>query len=666
MKFSRLEKKSIFYSGIVRRFVIYILIFSAIITLLLTAIQIYSDYKSGLNTIEESINQIEKSYLDGIINSVWLYDTEFLAIQLEGMLKLNDMQYIDVVIDGKTLIKVGDFQDQQTITKTFSLSYFYNNKTISLGSLRVVYTLKNLYHLLAKKAVFIIISQSVVILLVSGFIFFIFYLFIARHLHSMADYAVSLNFKTLDNPFVLNRRQRKTNDEFDLLVTAINDMRMNLHSSYHQLQNETYEHKQSKEKLQESEERYRQLAENINEVFWIVSPDWGQVFYISPAFEKIWGKSCESLYNNPLSWIDPIEKGDRKKVLHFIGEKSKGEWSDIIFPEFKVLRGDGSYRWILARGFPVRNDQGRVEKIVGIAENITERKLAEQKLHKAHIELEHKVKDRTEELMSEIDERKQIETYLFEAKQEAEFANRAKSEFLSNISHELRTPMHQILSYSKFGVDKVDKVKKERLLHYFSKIGIIGKNLLSLLNDLLDLSKLESGKMDYDMQNHDLKKVIKDVANEFTLLLSEKELSLNIIEKDIAAEITCDKYKIGQVMRNFLSNAIKFTPTGKMISILLEPGELINEQSISKLKKVPAACITVKDQGIGIPEDELKSIFNKFIQSSKTKTNAGGTGLGLSICQKIIKDHHGKIWAENNPEAGSTFSFLLPISDEQL
>jgi signal transduction histidine kinase len=256
-------------------------------------------------------------------------------------------------------------------------------------------------------------------------------------------------------------------------------------------------------------------------------------------------------------------------------------------------------------------------------------------------------------LQKEISERKKAKEY-------AEFANNAKSEFLSNISHEIRTPMHQILSYSQFGVDKIDIVNKEKLLYYFSKIGIIGKNLLSLLNDLLDLSKLESGKMDYDMQKKNLKLIVHNVTNEFVSLVNEKGLLLEIANSDTLPEIVCDEYKIGQVIRNFLSNAIKFTPKDKKIIISIEHSELPIEQQQTDNKTASVILVNVSDQGIGIPEDELDSIFEKFVQSSNTKTNAGGTGLGLAICREIINAHSGKIWAENNPEGGATFRFMLP------
>ena len=137
-------------------------------------------------------------------------------------------------------------------------------------------------------------------------------------------------------------------------------------------------HKTAETALMESEERFRQLAENIQEVFWVVSPDWKQVHYISPAYESVWGLSCESLYERPMSWIDTIVDEDKQVIMSYIQEKIDGDLTELIFPDYRIIHTDWSIHWISARGYPIYNEEGKPFRIVGIAEDITEKKQSEK------------------------------------------------------------------------------------------------------------------------------------------------------------------------------------------------------------------------------------------------------------------------------------------------
>ena len=291
-----------------------------------------------------------------------------------------------------------------------------------------------------------------------------------------------------------------------------------------------------------------------------------------------------------------------------------------------------------------------------------ERNQARDALKKANEELEQKVAERTETLQHEIEERKMIELSLKIAKEEAEFANQAKSVFLANISHELRNPMHQIISYSKFGDEKYHRITEEKRQYYFKQIRKSSGRLMVLLNNLLDLSKLESGRMDFQMKEHNLMDIINEAITEFKPSLDEKRLEIGLENKKAAKMVYCDGYKTGQVIRNLLSNTIKFSSEKQKIQINLIDSTLEREG-----QNVPAVMVSVIDEGLGVPEDELDQVFDKFNQSSRTKTTkAGGTGLGLAICKEIILAHKGKIWAENNQNGGATFSLILPCKQNAI
>ena len=242
--------------------------------------------------------------------------------------------------------------------------------------------------------------------------------------------------------------------------------------------------------------------------------------------------------------------------------------------------------------------------------------------------------------------------------------NQLKDEFLSNMSHELRTPMHGILSFSKFGIDKIDKTSKEKNLFYFNNISKSAKRLMALLDDLLSLSSLEANKENFQLKIVDIFSLANIASANIEAIYKEKNIKIEIEKPSISSEIVCDKYKINQVIRNLLSNAVKFNPENNLISITFNSHELIPDTQSATNTTVSMIIVSVKDGGIGIPQNELELVFDKFVQSSKTKTGAGGTGLGLSICQEIVKAHKGKIWAENNPEGGVKFSFMLPYTQE--
>lgn len=262
------------------------------------------------------------------------------------------------------------------------------------------------------------------------------------------------------------------------------------------------------------------------------------------------------------------------------------------------------------------------------------------KLHNYGLQLEETVKARTAELEQALEQTE-------ESKKIAEEANNAKSEFLANMSHELRTPMHGILGFSKLGITKLDSSNVEKLGAYFQQIYTSGNKLLTLLNDLLDLSKLEAGMMVYDYSKISLASLVTSVIDELQALAAEKKIAIQFDHPSDSDEIEADLTRLSQVVRNLLSNALRYSQEGEKINV-----EIKNEDS--------NLTLAVRDYGVGIPENETEAIFDKFIQSSKTKSKSGGTGLGLSISQQIIKDHNGRIWAENNPDRGATFYFSIP------
>jgi PAS domain S-box-containing protein len=233
-------------------------------------------------------------------------------------------------------------------------------------------------------------------------------------------------------------------------------------------------------------------------------------------------------------------------------------------------------------------------------------------------------------------------TSIEKARVAAEDSNRAKSEFLANMSHELRTPLHAIMGFSECGLGLGKDLDSDKADDYFNKIHHGGEVLLALVDNLLDVAKLETGKIIFNFENVQFDDLVKDVIKEFDAKTEEKDLKITFAVKNSISSLDMDVMQMQQVVRNLVSNAVKFTAHASEIVITLE-------QLDDHIQ------LRIYDNGPGIPTEELENIFDKFIQSSRTNTGAGGTGLGLSICREILNQHNAIIWAENNPDGGAVF-----------
>jgi len=248
--------------------------------------------------------------------------------------------------------------------------------------------------------------------------------------------------------------------------------------------------------------------------------------------------------------------------------------------------------------------------------------------------------------INDVSEFRAAERATREARDAAEEASSAKSEFIANISHELRTPLQSILGFSELGM--VRGREQPKLAMMFNDINVSGQRMLALVNDLLDVSKIESAVGTFDLERCDLRHLIEAVQQELDPLLARRSLWLSgqLSTEPLVARV--DPLRFQQVIRNVLANAVKFSPEG---------GEIVVTAGITPTQEIH---IAIADRGPGIPPDEVDKIFEAFVQSTSTKNGAGGTGLGLAICRKIVDIHGGRIHAENRDGGGACFHIHLP------
>lgn len=243
-----------------------------------------------------------------------------------------------------------------------------------------------------------------------------------------------------------------------------------------------------------------------------------------------------------------------------------------------------------------------------------------------------------------------------EARDIAEDASRAKSEFIANISHELRTPLQSITGFSELGLMRPPTPEFAHAL--FTDILAAGQRMLALVNDLLDVAKIESTVGTFHLERIDLRAPTREVVRELAPQCAQRGVSVELHLSDIPLVAKVDPLRFQQVLRNVLANAVKFSPRGAVVAV---SGEIERPADPEEALSRADIHFTVRDQGPGIPPAELDKVFDAFVQSSATKDGSGGTGLGLAICRKIMDAHGGSIAAENAPDGGAVFHLRLPL-----
>ncbi|MCX6897808.1 MAG: PAS domain-containing protein [Verrucomicrobia bacterium] len=384
---------------------------------------------------------------------------------------------------------------------------------------------------------------------------------------------------------------------------------------------ERRQRKRTEEALRVSEERFRQIAENIREVFWMADPQIQRMLYISPAYEEIWGRSWTDLYENPGSSLEAVHPEDRERVIKNLAVKKDGLPFDH---EYRIVRPDGAIRWVRDRGFPVKDKAGQVTQYVGVAWDITDRKQAEEKVRNLNAELEQRVVQRTAEL---------------------EATNQELEAFSYSVSHDLRAPLRAISGYVNMLIEDNEKQLDEEGRR---KLGLVRKeaaHMSQLIDDLLAFSR--TGRQSMQSAEIDMCALAQQAFDECAAQTPGRNIQFKLHPLPLAQG---DFALLHQVWVNLISNAIKYTrPKGVAVIEIggrTEGGELL---------------YYVKDNGVGFDMDYAQKLFGVF-QRLHSSEEFEGTGVGLALLQRIIHRHDGRVWAEGKLNEGATFFFTLPRS----
>ncbi len=392
-----------------------------------------------------------------------------------------------------------------------------------------------------------------------------------------------------------------------------------------ELETEITEHKQLEEALRQAEEKYRTILEEMEGAYFEVDLE-GNFTFVNDQHCRALGYSREEMIGMN-SRTTTYEEDYESMYNAFTQIYQTGE--PLRNFAHRTIGKDGEIGWTEVSAVPMRNQQGEIIGFRGVGHNVTERKQMEESIRRYTAEVEQKSQELADTNIS------------------LEEMTRHKSQFLANMSHELRTPLNSIIGYTKLMMDGLEGDINEEQSKDLQTVYNNSKHLLELINGLLDLSRIEAGKVALSYEMFTISDFLSEVIPAVEPLAREKGLTLTYSAAPDIDSLYADKAKTRQVLINILGNAIKFTSEG---SIKLDVTDTDSDFIFS-----------VTDTGIGIKEEDLETIFDSFQQVGPAQI-AGyeGTGLGLAISKQFIEMQGGKIWAESELGKGSTFTFTLP------
>lgn len=453
---------------------------------------------------------------------------------------------------------------------------------------------------------------------------------------------------------VITRRSRRfAPGDVELLTSVGNQICVAIENArlYEAAQREIIERKGTEEALRRAHAQNTRLLASIQSILIGVDEN-DRITQWSTAAEKLFGIAATDAVGWPFQErIVRDIQWDWERVYR--GSSECREKNDTIRLDAVRFRcPDGEERLLGITINPIKGDHGPSSGFILLGADITRRRQAEEALQNAHDQLEIRVQERTAELAK--------------AKEAAETADQAKSQFLARMSHEIRTPIHGIMGMTGLVLD-TDLTPEQR--EYLGIVKSSADALLSVINDILDFSKIEAGHLDLEETDFDLRTTVEQTAEAMALRAHEKGLELAChIPTQAPTALVGDPGRLRQVLVNLMGNAVKFTQQGEVL-VQVEVRADRKEPALSKVEREAEEAVelhfTVRDTGIGIPEDKQSLIFEDFRQADGSTTRRyGGTGLGLAISQQLVKMMGGRIWVESRLGEGSTFHFTVRLKKQ--
>jgi PAS domain S-box-containing protein len=383
-----------------------------------------------------------------------------------------------------------------------------------------------------------------------------------------------------------------------------------------------YKHRIEK-RLRESEEKFRQLAENIDDAFWLTEVgDPRRIAYLSPSHESVWGTAAQELYANPNLWVESLHLADRERVLRAYADFLVG--SGDFDAEYRIVRPDGAVRWIWDRAFPIRGTDGSLHRVAGLAQDITQRKLDQEKQQQLNDEIRHFA-------------------YIVSHDLRAPLIN------LRGFVRELNNALNEIRPAFESGVKGLRDDQRRIALRAWEEdlpesLGFIDASVTHmdhLINAILMLGRL--GRRSLDFERLDMNQLARQIFGGLAYEIGARNVKVTVAD---LPDIVADRTSVEQIMSNLLSNALKYGDPDRPLELIVSASRFENE-----------TLFRVQDTGRGIDKAHLAEVFQIFRRVGNTEVP--GEGMGLAYVRTLVRRHRGRIWCESEPGVGSTFIFTI-------
>jgi PAS domain S-box-containing protein len=594
-------------SPLAQRLIIGIILVSSAITLCLTALQLYGQYREEVLGIDESIGQVERVHLLSLSQALWATNTRLLQTQVQGLARLPHVEYVEVREGGKHWASAGARRSRNLIERRVPMVYVYRGEKLALGTLTMVAGLDGIYRQLLDDALLILAGNALKTFLVAAFAFVFFHWLVNRHLLGIAAYLRGLDVRRNPAPLALARRPRRRADELDALVGAINDM--------------THKARDAVRDLRESEARLRLASEAANAGLWERDLRAERV-YLSPEYLRRIGYAPGELSGDAAQWAELIHPEDRAPVLDALQDCIEGR-TPAYEAEYRLRHKDGAYRWFLSRGAVLRGDTDRRARLIGVLIDITARKHAEAA-------------------------REALEAQLRQAQK-----MEALGSLAGGIAHDINNVLGAVLGNAELA--RQDAGPAHPAQESLAEIRKAALRARDLIQQILAFSRQQQP----ERRVLETRLVLEECAKLMRATLPTGVV-LTVEFAPRVSNVLADATQLHQVLMNLCTNAWQ-SLEGRpgRITVRVADDELTGAAAGLGLEPGRYVRVSVTDTGAGMDSVTKARIFDPFFT---TKGVGEGAGMGLAVVDGIVSSYGGAVRVESVPGAGSTFHVFLPAA----